>query len=223
MADEETVQRLIAALEAQSMKYEVYYKLILATGMRRGEICGLRWSDIDFNASTISVNRTVEYIPHEGLIFTAPKTKASNRTFKVGANCMDMLREYQLYQKAERLRVGSMWARTVQVENGKTVQNDLLFTSWDGTPFDLERLTTWFPHFLRAHDLPAVHFHSLRHTYASLMIAAHVPITTVSGRLGHAQTSTTTDIYAGFIRTADAAASDAMEIVFDNIREKSRA
>ena len=88
---------------------------------------------------------------------------------------MDMLREYQLYQKAERLRVGSMWARTVQVENGKTVQNDLLFTSWDGTPFDLERLTTWFPHFLRAHDLPAVHFHSLRHTYASLMIAAHVP------------------------------------------------
>lgn len=202
---------------------EYMVQLGLFTGMRRGEICGLRWSDIDFNASTISVNRTVEYIPHEGLIFTAPKTKASNRTFKVGANCMDMLREYQLYQKAERLRVGSMWARTVQVENGKTVQNDLLFTSWDGTPFDLERLTTWFPHFLREHDLPAVHFHSLRHTYASLMIAAHVPITTVSGRLGHAQTSTTTDIYAGFIRTADAAASDAMEIVFDNIREKSRA
>ena len=55
---------------------------------------------------------------------------------------MDMLREYQLYQKAERLRVGSMWARTVQVENGKTVQNDLLFTSWDGTPFDLERFAT---------------------------------------------------------------------------------
>lgn len=221
--EEADAARLLAALHDVPPQYSAMVQLGLFTGMRRGEICGLRWSDIDFNASTISVNRTVEYIPHEGLIFTAPKTKASNRTFKVGANCMDMLREYQLYQKAERLRVGSMWARTVQVENGKTVQNDLLFTSWDGTPFDLERLTTWFPHFLRAHDLPAVHFHSLRHTYASLMIAAHVPITTVSGRLGHAQTSTTTDIYAGFIRTADAAASDAMEIVFDNIREKSRA
>ena len=221
--EEADAARLLAALHDVPPQYSAMVQLGLFTGMRRGEICGLRWSDIDFNASTISVNRTVEYIPHEGLIFTAPKTKASNRTFKVGANCMDMLREYQLYQKAERLRVGSMWARTVQVENGKTVQNDLLFTSWDGTPFDLERLTTWFPHFLRAHDLPAVHFHSLRHTYASLMIAAHVPITTVSGRLGHAQTTTTTDIYAGFIRTADAAASDAMEIVFDNIREKSRA
>ena len=221
--EEADAARLLAALHDVPPQYSAMVQLGLFTGMRRGEICGLRWSDIDFNASTISVNRTVEYIPHEGLIFTAPKTKASNRTFKVGANCMDMLREYQLYQKAERLRVGSAWARNVQVENGKTVQNDLLFTSWDGTPFDLERLTTWFPHFLRSHDLPAVHFHSLRHTYASLMIAAHVPITTVSGRLGHAQTSTTTDIYAGFIRTADAAASDAMEIVFDNIREKSRA
>ena len=163
--EEADAARLLAALHDAPPQYSAMVQLGLFTGMRRGEICGLRWSDIDFNASTISVNRTVEYIPHEGLIFTAPKTKASNRTFKVGANCMDMLREYQLYQKAERLRVGSMWARTVQVENGKTVQNDLLFTSWDGTPFDLERLTTWFPHFLRAHDLPAVHFHSLRHPY----------------------------------------------------------
>ena len=116
-----------------------------------------------------------------------------------------------------------MWARTVQVENGKTVQNDLLFTSWDGTPFDLERLTTWFPHFLRAHDLPAVHFHSLRHTNASLLIAAHVPVTAVSGRLGHAKTSTTTDIYAGFIRSADAAASDALTDVFIRIRDENHA
>ena len=147
--EEADAARLLAALHDVPPQYSAMVQLGLFTGMRRGEICGLRLSDIDFNASTISVNRTVEYIPHEGLIFTAPKTKASNRTFKVGANCMDMLREYQLYQKAERLRVGSMWARTVQVENGKTVQNDLLFTSWDGTPFDLERLTTWFPHFLR--------------------------------------------------------------------------
>ena len=87
----------------------------------------------------------------------------------------------------------------------------------------LAGITTWFPRFLRAHDLPAVTVHSLRHTYASLMIASHVPIVTVAGRLGHAQTSTTTDIYAGFIKTADAAASDVMEGVFDRIKEKSHA
>lgn len=136
---------------------------------------------------------------------------------------MDLLIEYQLFQKAERLKVGSQWAKTVNIENGTTVQNDLLFTRWDGTPLDLNKVTTWFPLFLREHNLPEVTIHSLRHTYASLMIAAHVPVTTVSGRLGHARTSTTTDIYAGFIRTADAAAADAMEGVFNRIREKNHA
>ena len=97
--EEADAARLLAALHDVPPQYSAMVQLGLFTGMRRGEICGLRWSDIDFNASTISVNRTVEYIPHEGLIFTAPKTKASNRTFKVGANCMDMLREYQLYHK----------------------------------------------------------------------------------------------------------------------------
>ena len=111
----------------------------------------------------------------------------------------------------------------MQIENGKAVPNDLLFTRWDGSPLDLNKVTTWFPKFMREHDLPAVTVHSLRHTYASLMIAAHVPIVTVAGRLGHAQTSTTVDVYAEFIKTADAAASDAMDVVFDRIKEKTHA
>lgn len=90
-------------------------------------------------------------------------------------------------------------------------------------PIDPKTVTTWFPGFLAAHDLPPVHFHSLRHTNASLLIAAHVPVTAVSGRLGHAKTSTTTDIYAGFIRSADAAASDALTDVFTRIRDENHA
>lgn len=129
------------------------------------------------------------------------------------------LDSYKLYQNGIRHKAGTAWAQTVQIENGKTVQNDLLFTRWDGTPLDLNRVTTWFPKFMQEHDLPAVTVHSLRHTYASLLIAAHVPIVTVAGRLGHAQTSTTTDIYAGFIKSADAAASDTMDAVFDHIKQ----
>lgn len=215
--EEADVAKLLSALHDAPPQYSAIVQLGLFTGMRRGEICGLRWSDIDFEKSTISVNRTMEYIPHEGLIFTAPKTKASNRTFKVGSNCTDMLKEYQLYQRGQKLKIGTAWAQTVQIENEKIVQNDLLFTRWDGTPLDLNKVTTWFPKFMREHDLPAVTVHSLRHTYASLMIAAHVPIVTVAGRLGHAQTSTTTDIYAEFIKSADAAASDAMDMVFNRI------
>lgn len=221
--EEADVAKLLAALHDAPPQYSAIVQLGLFTGMRRGEICGLRWSDIDFENSTISVNRTMEYIPHQGLIFTEPKTRASNRTFKVGSNCLDMLKEYQLYQRGQRMKIGTAWTSTVQIENGKTVPNDLLFTRWDGSPLDLNKVTTWFPKFMREHDLPAVTVHSLRHTYASLMIAAHVPIVTVAGRLGHAQTSTTTDIYAEFIKSADAAASDAMDVVFDRIKQKTNA
>ena len=196
--------------------------LVLNTGLRLGEICALRWSDIDLDAGVISINRTVQNIAGRGTVFTAPKTKRSRRCIKIGPECVQLLREYRQHQRAERLRMGTAWVRRVEIA-GKMVENDLLFTKWNGAPIDPKTVTTWFPGFLAAHDLPPVHFHSLRHTNASLLIAAHVPVTAVSGRLGHAKTSTTTDIYAGFIRSADAAASDALTDVFIRIRDENHA
>lgn len=96
----------------------------------------------------------------------------------------------------------------------------MLFTKWNGEPMDPDIISSWFPKFLEAHDLPSIHFHSLRHSNASILIAAHVPITTVSGRLGHAQTSTTLNYYASAIQSADAAAADALE---GGIRIRERA
>lgn len=220
--EEKDVVRLLEALQDAPTQYSVITQLALLTGARRGEICALRWSDIDMDAGTISIERTLQHIPGKGTVFNPPKTKRSRRCVKVGSDCVQLLQEYRQHQKAERFKIGSEWVRRVEIE-GKRVENDLLFTKWNGAPMDPDDVTTWFGRFLAAHDLPAVHFHSLRHTNASLLIAAHVPVTTVSGRLGHAKTSTTTDIYAGFIRSADAAAADALTGVFDRIREKSRA
>ena len=124
---------------------------------------------------------------------------------------MALLKEYRQHQIQERLRVGSQWVKTMTLENKKVVDNNMLFTKWNGAPMDPEEISSWFPKFLAEHHLPAVHFHSLRHTNATLLIAAHAPITTVSGRLGHAQTSTTLNIYASAIQSADAAAADALE------------
>ena len=90
--------------------------------------------------------------------------------------------------------------RKVTLENGKVVDNDMLFTKWNGEPMDPDIISSWFPKFLETHDLPDVNFHSLRHSNASILIAAHVPITTVSGRLGHAQTSTTLNYYASALQ-----------------------
>lgn len=219
---EEEIPKLLDALSDAPPQYSVITQLALLTGARRGEICGLRWSDIDFEKGTLSIKRTVQFIPGEGIVFTSPKTKRSRRCIRIGADCLELLKEYRQHQIQERLRIGSKWARKVTIENGKVVDNDMLFTRWNGEPLDPETVSTWFPRFWEEHGLPAVHFHSLRHTNASLLIAAHVPITTVSGRLGHAQTSTTLNFYASAIQSADAAAADALEGVI-KIREKAHA
>ena len=214
--DESGIAKLLAALPDAPTQYSVLVQLALFTGCRRGELCGLRWSDIDLPAGLLAVNRTLEPVEGKGLLFSTPKTKKSCRVIKLDENAVQLLRDYQQWQLRERLRIGSKWARKVCIL-GKTVDNDLLFTKWDGQPIDPNSVTSWFPRFLREHDLPPVRFHSLRHSNAALLIAAHVPVTTVAGRLGHAQVSTTTNIYAGFIRSSDARAADALGEAFSRI------
>lgn len=212
---------LLDALSDAPPQYSLIVQLALLIGARRGEICALRWSDIDLEKGTISINRTVQFIPGTGLVFNPPKTKRSRRCIKMGADCVQLLQEYRKHQKAERFKIGSEWVRKVEIE-GKMVENDLLFTKWNGAPIDPKTVTTWFPGFLATHDLPPVHFHSLRHTNASILIAAHTPITMVSGRLGHAQTSTTLNHYASAIQSADAAAADTLEGII-KVRERKQA
>lgn len=217
--DETGIARLMEVLPEAPVQYSVLVQLAILTGCRRGELCALRWSDIDFQAATLSINRTLHHIPGQGQVFGPPKTKRSRRCIKISADAVELLQEYRREQAQHRLKVGSIWAKTVVIE-GKKVTNDLLFTRWDGQPIDPSAISSWFPVFLREHNLPPVRFHSLRHTNASLLIAAHVPVVTVSGRLGHAKTSTTTDIYAACIRSSDAAAADALDNVFTRIKDR---
>ena len=197
---EEEIPKLLDALLDAPPQYSVITQLALLLGARRGEICALRWSDIDFEKGTLSIKRTVQSIPGIGLVFNTPKTRRGKRCLRIGADCVELLQEYRRYQKAERFRIGSAWVRKVTLENGKVVDNDMLFTKWNDEPMDPDIISSWFPKFLETHDLPDVNFHSLRHSNASILIVAHVPITTVSGRLGHAQTSTTLNYYASALQ-----------------------
>ena len=151
----------------------------------------------------------------------ARKTKRSRRCIKIEPDAVELLRDYRRYQTEERFKVGSRWPREIEIM-GKMAENDLLFTTWDGHPIDPGSVSSWFPGFLREHGLPPVRFHSLRHTNASLLIAAHVPVVTVAGRLGHAQASTTANIYADMIQTSDAAAADALDAVFSRIKNDTQ-
>lgn len=218
--DEGQIASLLEALPDAPTQLSVIVQLALFTGARRGEICGLRWADIDLDAGVMAVNRNLSFIAHKGPVFDLPKTKKSRRCIKLSDDCVALLKDYKQWQIRERLKVGTYWLREITIEGGKRVKNDLLFTKPDGKPFDPNKVSSWFPVFLREHDLPPCRFHSLRHSNAALLIAAHVPATTVAGRLGHAQVSTTENIYAAMIRSSDAAAADALGSVFERIKQR---
>lgn len=202
--EQDEVKQMLAALENESIQNRTMVQMLVFIGMRRGELLGLKWSDIDFNNKLISIRRTLHYTPHKGTYTTEPKTKASERVIKLPNTVIDILNTYKAWQSRERLKVGDRWKN-----------ENYIFTRFDGSPVNPDYLSGWFKSFVRNNNLPEdTHIHSLRHTNASILISEHTPITTVAKRLGHADATTTAKIYAHAIRSADEAAAEVIDNVF---------
>ena len=176
-------------------------KLLLYTGMRRGEICGLEWSDIDFDNCLIDINKSLLYLPEMGVFESSTKNVSSKRVIKVSAQLIEMLKEYKLWQGREAIKLGDKYQFSNRV-----------FSSWNGSDINPGSLTKYLSRFVSNNDLPYISVHGLRHTNASIMIANHIPVTTAAKRLGHSTSSTTTRIYAHAIKSADANAAEVIEI-----------
>ncbi len=188
IADEETVQQLIKALEQESIKYETFFKLLIATGMRRGECCGLKWSDFDFPNRKIHIQRNVVKITGEEIIVKETKTSSGDRYVYFSSEMESLLMEY---------RKNCQW-ETEAYDNRKLTEDDYVFRRHGlELPMTPTTFTWWFKKILKAHGLPEnLNVHSLRHTNASLLNAGGTDVTTVASLLGHAQPSTTLDIYS---------------------------
>lgn len=220
--DLEKASVLLNALDNEELKFQLLLKLAIVTGLRRGELMALQWKNVDMEKGVINVKYSIAYIPGEGLLLKDPKNKSSVRKVSIPKFICDQLRLYEKDQKARRLKVGTQW----------TKDSDYIFTTWNGEPMHPDTVTKWFPKFLNKHNesintddslseeakkalsLPVVNFHMLRHTAATLLIDKGLNIKAVSSRLGHAQTSTTTNIYAHALQTADKQAADIMEGIF---------
>ncbi len=190
--------------------FDVIIPLILHTGMRRGEACGLEWQDIDFDNNIIHIQRTTQYLPEKGVFEEETKTFSSKRVIKVGGVVIDMLREFKIWQDNEADKLGDKW------EDSRKV-----FTAWDGRPINPCTVTAWFHRFIIKNDLPYISIHGLRHTNASLLISSGVPITTTAKRLGHTTSATTSKIYAHAINSADAMAATAIESILPRRRKNA--
>jgi integrase len=172
--DEAQARALLRTLKGDRL--EVLYRVGLSLGLRRGEVLGLRWEDIDFATSILRVAQTVQRTKTRGLILSTPKTKGSIRTIPIPHVLLAALKLHKERQDQEG------------VEN----QHDLVFISTKGTPLDPDNVTHRFKVFVKAAGLPDdIHFHTLRHSCATLLLAQGVPIHVVKDILGHSQISTT--------------------------------
>lgn len=197
--DQEAIE-LLKLLEKEPIKYRAAINLLIFSGLRRGEIGGLKWDDLDFENEIITINRSLKYIPGQKTFEGDTKTYKSLRSIKLPLFVFDLLKEYRVSQLEECIKIGDQWHDTGYV-----------FTRWTGEPMNLDTISGYLKKFCTKNNLKAVHLHSLRHTNASILIASGVDLKTVSTRLGHSNVSTTGNIYAHAINSADAIASEAME------------
>lgn len=201
--DEKQSLELLQCLDEEPIMYKTLFMLILYTGMRRGEACGLTWDDIDLKNEIIDINKTSIYTPERGVFDDDTKNSSSRRVVRVPAPMIEQLRKYKRHQAQQRLKLGDKW------EN-----SDKLFTTWNGRAIHPDTVSAWLREFIKRHNLPEVTVHGLRHTNATLLIYNGTNIKTVSSRLGHADVSTTGNIYTHAIKTADEMAAETLADIF---------
>jgi integrase len=160
------------------------YLLAATTGMRRGEIAGLRWQDIDFDTSRVAIRQTLIVIGYQ-LRWSTPKTDRGRRNIAIDPATMDALRSHRAAQAAEKLVIGPDYADA-----------DLVFAGPSGTPTHPEALSAAFERHSKAAGLPRIRFHDLRHTHATLALQAGIHPKIVSERLGHADIALTLNTYS---------------------------
>lgn len=193
------VRKLLQTAKGMSDRNYALYFTAIATGMRQGELLGLKWENVDLDKGVLNVRFSLARLPGGSLKLQKPKTKSSVRSVKLGKETLSVLREQHERLVGEREKGNGIWQDTGHV-----------FPSSIGTPIDPTNLNRQFNQLLKASGLPKVRFHDLRHTAASLMLNNGVDVLVASRRLGHAKPSITLDVYGHLIPSIQA---DAAEVV----------
>jgi integrase len=194
-----------AAFLAQVRDHRLYalFHLVALRGLRRGEAAGLRWSDLDLDAGTLTVTGQLQQLGGR-LIAGPPKSEAGRRVIALDKTTIAALRAHRVRQHAERSAAGSLWADTGYV-----------FTTAMGKPVGPDRLTRLFRRLVAGSGLPPVTLHGLRHGAATLALAAGTDLKIVQDQLGHSTITLTADTYTSVLpETARAAADNTAALLF---------
>lgn len=198
-------------------QFKVHFNLAIYGGLRLGELLALTWEDIDFKNNTININKSTACVAGKQII-KSTKNKSSERVISIYQPVMQLLKFYKLEQNKYRLMLGNKWEG-----------DGHLFIQWNGRLMNQSTPYHTFKDIIKKYNasvknevdkLPSIRFHDLRHTSATLLIAADTDIKTISARLGHAQTSTTLNIYAHSYKKLDEVAADTIGNMLNQPIEK---
>lgn len=198
--DAEQVKRLLAA--ARGHRLEALYVLAVTTGMRQGQLLGLRWRAVDLESGSLAVIGNLQSLPTVGLTITAKqKTAKSRHRVELSSSTVAVLRSHRARQLEERLMAGDAWE-----------DHDLVFPHLLGGPMSRDQLVRHgFNPLLKAADLPQIRFHDLRHTTATLLLGQGIHPKIVSDLLGHSTVAITLDTYSHVTQSMHRAAADALD------------
>jgi len=172
-------QALVLLETVRGGRLEALYVLALTTGLREGELLGLRWQDVNLEGATLSVRQQLTRTRKDGLCFTTPKSPRSRRSIKLTRSAVEALKHHRAAQNEQRLKLGTLWQ-----------DSGLVFTSVKGTPLDVANVTYGsFRPLLERAGVPRIRFHDLRHTCATLLLLRNVNPKIGQEMLGHANIS----------------------------------
>lgn len=209
----EEVHELFSLLRDQVIHQRLIVSLAVTTGLRRNEILGLTWNDIDYDGNVIHVRHSLHYTNTTEYELGAPKTKTSIRKVAPPPGLMAELKMYHRERMKDRLKLAELW------EGG---EHFFVFSN-NGKPFHPNTVTRWWNRFTDRTDFKKIRFHDLRHTAATLLISKGHHAKTISERLGHSKINTTMDIYGHYIQEADQKAGEDMDEFFTPTRTEVKA
>jgi integrase len=188
------IPKLLASLRGRPL-YSIAFTA-LGTGLRRGELCALRWQDVDLDGGILRVEQSLEQTHRAGLRFKAPKSARGRRTISLPPAVVAELRTHWRAQQEQRLALGV----------GKVPPDGLVFATWNGHARRPDDLSRSFGEAMKKIGMPHITLHSLRHTHASQLITSGMDILTVSRRLGHGSPAITLNVYGHLLSPQDRAA-----------------
>lgn len=194
--NDQQVATLLSAIE-ETRLYEPVF-LALTTGLRRGEILGLRWSDLDLGRGTVTVQRSLEQTK-AGLRFKSPKTRKGRRTVTLPDIAVESMREHRRRQAEERLALGLGKPKTV-------------FTDVEGGPWPPDKLSRQFGNLVRKASIGKITFHGLRHTHITNLLREGVHPKVAAERAGHSSVAITLDLYSHSTETLQREAAEKVDM-----------